>query len=254
MIEEEQCRICMGSGDDDYPLISPCHCTGSMRYVHNECLSKWLAYKQSENHYPLTFYTVVYHLLYGSSDRGFLKCDICGDEMIFVINGERKRKYFSIFVSFFASLLALIIPIIICGFLSSFLMQALTVNSWNESAVVYIMTNSNRTVLRCFEPTAQYQLDRVGANIYMYKDTDKCFLRNTTTVDRYNELDSFIHTVKAKNLQHKKERITRTFRKNINDYWRRRTTMSAEPVVLLDYIFFTISVAFALSTLRYHFT
>ncbi len=174
--------------------------------------------------------------------------------MIFVINGERKRKYFSIIVSFFASLLVLIIPIIICGFMSSFLMRALTVNSLNENAVVYIMSNSNRTVTKCIEPTIQYQLDRVGTNIFMYKDADKCYLRNTTTVDRYDELDEFIQTVKAKNLQYKKKRVTRTFRKNINEYWRRRTSMSAELVVLLDYIFFTISIAFALSTLRYHLT
>ena len=32
------CRICLDEGD----LISPCLCTGTAAYVHEECLLKWL--------------------------------------------------------------------------------------------------------------------------------------------------------------------------------------------------------------------
>ncbi|XP_048472328.1 uncharacterized protein marchf8 isoform X2 [Rhincodon typus] len=38
----EVCRICHCEGDDEGPLIMPCHCTGSLRYVHQACLQQWI--------------------------------------------------------------------------------------------------------------------------------------------------------------------------------------------------------------------
>ncbi|XP_078284470.1 uncharacterized protein LOC144609938 [Rhinoraja longicauda] len=38
----EVCRICHCEGDDEGPLITPCHCTGSLRYVHQACLQHWV--------------------------------------------------------------------------------------------------------------------------------------------------------------------------------------------------------------------
>ena len=38
-----QCRICLGEGPyEDDPLICPCECTGSIRYVHSKCIGRWL--------------------------------------------------------------------------------------------------------------------------------------------------------------------------------------------------------------------
>uniref|UniRef100_A0A3B4EMN4 RING-type E3 ubiquitin transferase n=1 Tax=Pygocentrus nattereri TaxID=42514 RepID=A0A3B4EMN4_PYGNA len=36
------CRICHCEGDDESPLIMPCHCTGSLRFVHQACLQQWI--------------------------------------------------------------------------------------------------------------------------------------------------------------------------------------------------------------------
>ncbi|XP_029553280.1 uncharacterized protein LOC115152684 [Salmo trutta] len=36
------CRICHCEGDDDSPLITPCNCTGSLRFVHQACLQQWI--------------------------------------------------------------------------------------------------------------------------------------------------------------------------------------------------------------------
>ncbi|XP_043209384.1 E3 ubiquitin-protein ligase MARCHF8-like [Amphibalanus amphitrite] len=36
------CRICHCEGDSDVPLISPCYCAGSLRYVHQACLQQWI--------------------------------------------------------------------------------------------------------------------------------------------------------------------------------------------------------------------
>jgi E3 ubiquitin-protein ligase MARCH6 len=40
--EEDVCRICRTPGDDDSPLYYPCACSGSIKYVHQECLLQWL--------------------------------------------------------------------------------------------------------------------------------------------------------------------------------------------------------------------
>lgn len=36
------CRICHCEADTDLPLISPCYCAGSLRYVHQQCLQQWI--------------------------------------------------------------------------------------------------------------------------------------------------------------------------------------------------------------------
>ncbi|KAK9135933.1 hypothetical protein Syun_015263 [Stephania yunnanensis] len=43
--EEEEgdvCRICRNPGDADNPLRYPCACSGSIKFVHQECLLQWL--------------------------------------------------------------------------------------------------------------------------------------------------------------------------------------------------------------------
>jgi hypothetical protein len=42
-----KCRICFSEGnfEDKNPLISPCNCTGSVKYIHLNCLRKWLTSK-----------------------------------------------------------------------------------------------------------------------------------------------------------------------------------------------------------------
>ncbi|XP_036068019.1 uncharacterized protein march1 isoform X2 [Oryzias melastigma] len=40
--ELEVCRICHCEGDDEFPLIMPCRCTGSLSFVHQGCLNQWI--------------------------------------------------------------------------------------------------------------------------------------------------------------------------------------------------------------------
>jgi E3 ubiquitin-protein ligase DOA10 len=41
-MEAKQCRFCLDEGETpDNPLIAPCPCTGSVRYVHHGCLKRW---------------------------------------------------------------------------------------------------------------------------------------------------------------------------------------------------------------------
>lgn len=44
--ENDVCRICFGSkSDEENPLISACKCTGTMKFIHLQCLKAWLNLK-----------------------------------------------------------------------------------------------------------------------------------------------------------------------------------------------------------------
>ena len=61
-MEEPICRICLESEE---PLISPCLCNGTMKYVHETCLNRWrfskmhtLSFSQCDQcHYIYQFYS-----------------------------------------------------------------------------------------------------------------------------------------------------------------------------------------------------
>ncbi|XP_068134941.1 E3 ubiquitin-protein ligase MARCHF1 [Hyperolius riggenbachi] len=38
----EVCRICHCEGDEENALITPCRCTGTLRFVHQACLHQWI--------------------------------------------------------------------------------------------------------------------------------------------------------------------------------------------------------------------
>lgn len=47
--EADTCRICRGEGTDEEPLFYPCKCSGSIKYVHQECLMEWLSHTQKKH-------------------------------------------------------------------------------------------------------------------------------------------------------------------------------------------------------------
>ena len=65
------CRICYGeNSNDENPLICPCICKGSMKYIHYECLKNWLNSKIEEemsmdsNDKDVDVITKIYHVNY----------------------------------------------------------------------------------------------------------------------------------------------------------------------------------------------
>ncbi|ORY12980.1 hypothetical protein BCR34DRAFT_600273 [Clohesyomyces aquaticus] len=46
--EGDTCRICRGEGTSDEPLFYPCKCSGSIKFVHQECLMEWLSHSQKK--------------------------------------------------------------------------------------------------------------------------------------------------------------------------------------------------------------
>ncbi|GAB6030401.1 E3 ubiquitin-protein ligase march6 [Chamberlinius hualienensis] len=48
LLQQDICRVCRSEGTADRPLYHPCICTGSIRYIHQECLVQWLRYSKKE--------------------------------------------------------------------------------------------------------------------------------------------------------------------------------------------------------------
>ncbi|XP_067145385.1 E3 ubiquitin-protein ligase MARCHF6 [Centruroides vittatus] len=46
--QQDICRVCRSEGAPDRPLYHPCICTGSIKYIHQECLLQWLKYSRKE--------------------------------------------------------------------------------------------------------------------------------------------------------------------------------------------------------------
>ena len=44
---EKLCRICYGEEEDpkENPIVQPCHCSGSCKYIHLQCLKHWIMTK-----------------------------------------------------------------------------------------------------------------------------------------------------------------------------------------------------------------
>lgn len=46
--EEDICRVCRSEGTAEKPLYHPCVCTGSIKFIHQECLVQWLKHSRKE--------------------------------------------------------------------------------------------------------------------------------------------------------------------------------------------------------------
>ena len=44
---DQLCRTCLDIETADNKILSPCKCTGSIEYIHEECLKKWILSKSS---------------------------------------------------------------------------------------------------------------------------------------------------------------------------------------------------------------
>jgi len=42
------CRVCRSEGSQEKPLFYPCTCTGSIKYIHQDCLVQWLKFSKKE--------------------------------------------------------------------------------------------------------------------------------------------------------------------------------------------------------------
>ncbi|KAF9506397.1 hypothetical protein BS47DRAFT_1385606 [Hydnum rufescens UP504] len=45
----DTCRICSGPGEPNEPLFHPCKCSGTIRYIHQDCLTTWLQHSKKKS-------------------------------------------------------------------------------------------------------------------------------------------------------------------------------------------------------------
>lgn len=88
-LEQTECRICceVGENKTDGPLLTPCHCSGSMKHIHLECLTKSIESRNSAHcEVCLTKFTQIEIRTHRPSFGKFLRenPDIC-TELIFAI-------------------------------------------------------------------------------------------------------------------------------------------------------------------------
>ncbi|KAI8338940.1 hypothetical protein BC941DRAFT_373111 [Chlamydoabsidia padenii] len=59
MEDEAICRVCRSESTPDHPLFHPCKCSGSIRFVHQDCLIEWLSHSRKKYcelcEHPFTF-------------------------------------------------------------------------------------------------------------------------------------------------------------------------------------------------------
>uniref|UniRef100_A0A182PDN4 E3 ubiquitin-protein ligase MARCHF6 n=1 Tax=Anopheles epiroticus TaxID=199890 RepID=A0A182PDN4_9DIPT len=47
-MEGDICRVCRCEAQSDRPLFHPCICTGSIKWIHQDCLMQWMRYSRKE--------------------------------------------------------------------------------------------------------------------------------------------------------------------------------------------------------------
>eukprot|EP00049_Salpingoeca_infusionum_P019251 m.361071 g.361071 ORF g.361071 m.361071 type:complete len:918 (-) comp19313_c0_seq1:209-2962(-) len=60
---EDVCRVCRDVSTEENPLFHPCKCTGSIRYVHEDCLVSWLE-SSGNSHCELCGYSFQFQKIY----------------------------------------------------------------------------------------------------------------------------------------------------------------------------------------------
>eukprot|EP01083_Nonionella_stella_P258428 883353_1 len=80
------CRICRGNHTPDKPLYHPCLCSGSIKYIHEPCLSEWLQHSGA-NKCEVCQFEYQYNLDWGSREKNAK-----------MINKVRKRDFIYYFM------------------------------------------------------------------------------------------------------------------------------------------------------------
>jgi len=85
------CRVCYEE-ENESPLISPCKCSGGLRYIHLKCLQNWI-YSQSKNLF-IEKGEENFNLIYNIKK---INCELCKEPYPDYIYNREKKIYYDIF-------------------------------------------------------------------------------------------------------------------------------------------------------------
>ena len=84
------CRICYDdSSNMKNPLINPCKCKGTMKYIHYNCLLNWMKNKIEK---PNDKYNINQYISY---DKSLLNCELCKSSFPYYV--KYKNNFYNIF-------------------------------------------------------------------------------------------------------------------------------------------------------------
>ena len=82
-IKKNICRICYNEEEEESnPLIQPCQCTGTMKYIHYKCLKKWI----ETNSYIIIEKSNIYSII---NIKNF-ECELCNNKFPDIIEYNGK--------------------------------------------------------------------------------------------------------------------------------------------------------------------
>ena len=87
-VKQFKCRVCLceGSFEGVDPLINPCKCTGSVKYIHLNCFRKWITSKVNKKSHPSN------NIYYYTFNK--LECEICKSKIPEIV--EYRGKFISL--------------------------------------------------------------------------------------------------------------------------------------------------------------
>ncbi|CAI2387164.1 unnamed protein product [Moneuplotes crassus] len=86
--KKNSCRVCLESQNtEDDPLVHLCNCTGSVKFIHYQCLLQWIESQRDVTH----------HKFYSLYKWKTLSCEICkskfDDEKLIALTGKSMFEY-----------------------------------------------------------------------------------------------------------------------------------------------------------------
>jgi hypothetical protein len=95
--QDIQCRNCMCGSEKNQDFIRPCLCTGSLKWVHRQCLDRWRVASMN--------------------NESFFKCDECGHYYSFVNNTQSEISWFPYARATFNCILDISMISVLCAFI-----------------------------------------------------------------------------------------------------------------------------------------
>ena len=130
--EESECRVCRDTATETEPLLSPCKCDGSIKFVHESCLLRWLSVKKIDT------------------------CELCGHRFVFASvysNGAPKRlpwhEFLHLSLKTITSRYQTILKVLYCIFLWLLLLPVLVkwgFATWEQEKYSFTVAYERMTV------------------------------------------------------------------------------------------------------------
>ncbi|KAK6454315.1 uncharacterized protein RJT20DRAFT_130394 [Scheffersomyces xylosifermentans] len=105
MSEDHTCRICRGEATASQPLLHPCKCRGSIKYIHQDCLLEWLKHSnKSTEKCDICNTTYRFRIIYDPSMPSRIPLSLVWSKLVQIVSST-SLKTVSIFLYFLCLIL-----------------------------------------------------------------------------------------------------------------------------------------------------